>query len=37
VSGTNITFCAWVKLDAAFVDNDARILSKAVGIQEPDH
>jgi hypothetical protein len=37
VPGTAITFCAWVKPDAAFVDNDARILSKAVGIQEPDH
>lgn len=37
VSGTAITVCAWVKLDAAFVDNDARILSKAVGIQEQEH
>jgi hypothetical protein len=37
VSGTALTICAWIKLDPEFVDNDARILSKAVGPQESDH
>ncbi|MBI4324638.1 MAG: LamG domain-containing protein, partial [Chloroflexi bacterium] len=37
VAGTGMTLCAWVKLDPAFVDNDARILSKAIGSQEQDH
>jgi hypothetical protein len=37
VAGTAMTMGAWVKLDPAFVDNDARILSKAVGSQEQDH
>lgn len=37
VTGTALTLCAWIKLDAAFVDNDARILSKATGPGEQDH
>jgi len=37
VSGTSITISAWIKLDPAFVDNDARIISKATGGQEQDH
>jgi hypothetical protein len=37
VTGAAITVSAWVKLDPSFVDNDARIVSKAVGTQEQDH
>jgi hypothetical protein len=37
VPGSAITLCAWIKLGAGFVDNDARILSKATGTQEQDH
>ena len=37
VAGTALTICAWVKLDPAYADNDARLVSKAVGIMEPDH
>jgi hypothetical protein len=32
-----MTVCAWAKLDPEFVDNDARLVSKATGIQEQDH
>jgi len=37
VAGSGITLAAWIKLDAAYADNDARILSKAVGTAEQDH
>lgn len=37
VAGTALTICAWVKLDPAYTDNDARLVSKAVGSAEQDH
>ena len=37
VAGSAITLAAWIKPAAGFVDNDARIISKAVGNQEQDH
>jgi hypothetical protein len=37
VAGSAMTLAAWIKPAADFVDNDARIISKAVGNQEQDH
>lgn len=37
VDGETITLAAWIKCDSDSADNDARILSKAVGPQEQDH
>ncbi len=37
VAGTNLTLCAWVRIADPYPDNDARIISKAVGSTEQDH
>ncbi len=37
VAGTALTICTWVRLDPACPDNDARLVSKAVGSMEADH
>lgn len=37
VAGTALTICAWVRLDSGYTDNDARLVSKAVGSVEQDH
>ncbi|MFH0907736.1 MAG: FG-GAP-like repeat-containing protein [bacterium] len=37
VTGTGITITAWVKLDSTYIDNDQRIVSKAIGSAEQDH
>jgi len=37
VSGSEITIMGWFRLDSGYVNNDARILSKAVGHAEADH
>lgn len=37
VAGTSLTLCAWVRLASPFQDNDARLISKAVGSAEQDH
>ncbi len=37
VAGTALTLTAWIRLYPEGEDNDARILSKATGMGEPDH
>ncbi|MBP7829372.1 MAG: VCBS repeat-containing protein [Kiritimatiellae bacterium] len=37
IAGTALTICAWVKLDPALAETDARLVSKAVGGAEQDH
>ena len=37
VAGTGLTLCAWMRLAGPYADNDARLVSKAVGSAEQDH
>jgi hypothetical protein len=37
VAGTAITICAWIQIEAPYLDNDSRIVSKATGAAEQDH